>query len=88
MALSPLQSSKMVGRMVPDKRGDARQIGTHATESLELRLAVIDRLGDSGRSAVRSLGSYMLVSWLGLLVGLVLGLGILLLTFCGMSPVI
>ena len=67
--------------MVLDKRGDARQIGTQATESLELRLAITGRLGDSGRSAVRSLGSYMSVSWLGLLVGLVLGLGILLWTF-------
>ena len=56
----------MVGGWCLIKRGDARQIGTQAPESLELGLAVADRLGDSSKSAVRSSGSYMSVSLLGL----------------------
>ena len=48
------------------ERGDARQIETQAPENLELGLAVTDRLGDSGKSAVRSSGSYVSVSLLSL----------------------
>ena len=41
-------------------------MGTQAPESLEFELAVTDRLGNSSKSAVRYLGSYMSVSLLGL----------------------
>ena len=53
---------------MPDnnKMGDSRQTGTQAPRSLELRLAVVDMLGNSDESAVRSLGSCVSVSCLGL----------------------
>ena len=46
---------------MPVKRGDNRQTGIQAPESSELGLAVTDRLGNSGKSAVKPLGSSMSV---------------------------